>query len=153
MRFAIPPCGLLLWSLLAPIPTNLYEQAAVPERAAVVTVAYAPRPVASSCTYTAGTELDLRVACVIWPSTSAYVPDADFPSVTSYNAWLEWLRLLLDGQVTPGHRVLCGLTLAYYSTDLGEARAAAVAAGYSYGQNETAVEICNGIVAMGSNGP
>ena len=99
--------------------------------------------------YSAGVELDVRVAGRIGAPTAAWVYDANFPDVTAANEWDRWLWYLLHNELPPGTRVFCSVEVKEYSEDIGSARAAADAVGSSYGPTESAVSICNGILAAG----
>lgn len=97
--------------------------------------------------YPAGIELDVRTAGAANWSTSGFTADAAYPDVTADDLWIRWLRYLLKGELPPGTRVFCGVTLPAFSTDLNLARAAATAAGYTYLSTDNAVAVSNGVVA------
>lgn len=97
--------------------------------------------------YSAGTELDIRTCLACGWSTSGFTADTVHPGASAANLWRDWLRYMLDGTFDPSHRVYCGITLPHVSTNLSLARIAAEMAGYAYGENESAIDICNAVVA------
>lgn len=97
----------------------------------------------TTCNFPAGVGLDLRTAGAADWSTSGFVADANYPDVTADNLWQKWFWYIFKGQLAPGTRVFCGVTLPAFSTDVNLARAAAQAAGASYLSTDSAAAVCN----------
>lgn len=107
--------------------------------------------------YSSGTELDCRVgAATEFPVTLANFSIAGLSHVfaaaypTSPNIypfyWNPHLPYMLWNEVPANYRVIAGITVPAFSTDLKLAQDAANRVGYDYGTETDPCVICNGIV-------